>query len=520
MKKLFQNSVITRFAPSPTGLFHIGSVRTALFNYLYAKKNNGKFYLRIEDTDKERSKPEYEKDIIESLEWLGLKWDGSLTRQSERPEIYKEYLEKLLKEDKAYYCFCSPEELEAMKQEQMSRGVAPKYTGNCAKLTNEEVKSKIDQGKSFVIRLRAEAKKVSFDDLIRGPIEFDTSLIGDFVIAKNLDEPLYNFSVVIDDFDMKITEVIRGEDHISNTPRQILIGEALGFKPPRFAHLPLILGPDKSKMSKRHGAVSLTEFKNEGYLKEALINFVSFLGWNPGTEKEMYSMQELIRDFSLEKIQKGGAVFNIEKLDNINGQYIRQTPAHELGLLCAPYLISAGLVDPGFRSQEVLPDLTGYLGREIVPHFSISETGEELSQKDLEGIVLLYRDRLKKLSEISDLTEYFFKKNLVYTKDLLKWKDLEGVAVCDVLVKVQNILENIKEKDWKKEKLEKILLEESEKISLELRGKTDRGYVLWPLRVSLTGQKFSAGPFDIAAVYGKEKTLERITSAINFLKNE
>lgn len=520
MKKLFQNPVITRFAPSPTGLFHIGSVRTALFNYLYARKNNGKFYLRIEDTDKERSKPEYEKDIIESLEWLGLKWDGKITRQSERPEIYKQYLERLISENKAYYCFCSPDELEAMKQEQMSRGAAPKYSGNCANLTIDEAKEKIAGGKKYVIRLRAQAKVVSFNDLIRGKIEFDTSLIGDFVIAKDFDEPLYNFSVVIDDYDMKITDVIRGEDHISNTPRQILIGEALGFKQPRFAHLPLILGPDKSKMSKRHGAVSLTEFKNVGYLKEALINFVAFLGWNPGTEKETYSIAELARDFSLEKIQKGGAVFNIEKLNNINGQYIRQTSAHDLSQLCLRYFIEAGFIKPGFRSQEVLPDLTGYLGKEIIPHFTIIETGEEISEKKLEDIVFLYRERLKKLSEIISLTDFFFKKKITHDRSLLKWKDLEGEAIVDVLNRIYKILENIKEKDWTKEKLEKLLLEESEKISLEMRGKTDRGYVLWPLRVSLTGQKFSAGPFDISAVYGKEKTLSRISDAITFLKNE
>jgi glutamyl-tRNA synthetase len=261
--------VRTRFAPSPTGFLHIGSARTALFNYLFAKKNQGSFILRIEDTDKERSKPEFEKDIFENLKWLGIEWDYGPYRQSERGEIYKKYLEKLLAEGKAYYCFCSEEELEAERQYQMSIGQPPRYSGKCANLTKEEVEKYLAEGKKFVIRFKVESKKVEFEDLIRGKIEFDSSLIGDIIIAKPDSggyTPLYNFGVVVDDFEMKISHVIRGEEHISNTPKQILIQEALGFPQPKYAHLPLILGPDRSKLSKRHGAVSVAQYRKLGYL--------------------------------------------------------------------------------------------------------------------------------------------------------------------------------------------------------------------------------------------------------------
>ena len=313
-----------RFAPSPTGFFHIGSARTALFNYIFAKQNNGAFILRIEDTDKERSKPEFEKDIIESLEWLGLKWEGKIHKQSERLDIYKKYLEKLLKENKAYYCFCSQQELEAKKQEQMGRGLAAQYNGKCSKLSQKEVEENLKQGKEYIIRFKTPFKKIKFNDLVRGKIEFDAKLIGDFSIARSIDSPLYNFVVTVDDFEMKISHVIRGEDLLPNTPKQILLQEALGFNQPKYIHLPLILGPDKSKLSKRHGAASVSEYKDLGYLPETLINFLAFLGWNPGTEKEVFSLINLIKEFSVEKIQKSGAILNIKRLDFLNGFYIRQ----------------------------------------------------------------------------------------------------------------------------------------------------------------------------------------------------
>jgi nondiscriminating glutamyl-tRNA synthetase len=365
--------VRTRFAPASTGPLHIGGAKTALFNYLFAKKNEGVFILRIEDTDIERSSREYEKDIMESLKWLGIEWDEGPDiggnwgpyRQSERLNIYAKYLERLLAEDKAYYCFCSEEELEAQREYQLSIGEAPRYSGKCASLSKEEVEKLKKAGKPAVIRFRMPAKKIEFNDLIRGKLEFDTSLIGDIVIAKPLStfqeknlakdqslekvvggySPLYNFACVVDDFEMKISHVIRGEEHISNTPKQILLQEALGFSLPQYAHLPMLLAPDRTKLSKRHGAVGISQYKKEGYLPEALINFMAFLGWNPGGEKEIYSISSLIKEFSLERVQKGGAVFNIKRLDFLNSFYIRQRSVEKLTELCLPYLIEAGFLE-------------------------------------------------------------------------------------------------------------------------------------------------------------------------------
>jgi glutamyl-tRNA synthetase len=480
--------VRTRFAPAPTGFLHIGSVRTALFNYLFAKKNQGVFILRIEDTDKKRYSLKFEKDILKHLKWLGIEWDEGPYKQSERIEIYKKYLEKLLNENKAYYCFCSQEELDAQRQYQMSIGEAPRYFGKCANLTKEIIENYLTQGKPSIIRLRTISKKISFNDLIRGEIEFDTSLIGDFVIAKNLSSPLYNFVVVIDDFEMKISHVIRAEEHISNTPKQILLQEALDFSRPIYAHLPLILSPDRAKLSKRHGATSIAEYKEQGYLPEALINFIALLGWNPGTEKEIYSILSLIQDFSLKKVQKGGAVFNIKRLDYLNGFYIRQTSIEKLTKLCIPYLVKTNLVT------------------KIGDSLKIQETEKEISLEKLEKIISIYQERLKKLSEISELTDFFFKDKLNYNKNLLRWREMSDREIKKSLLTLEKLLINLK-LDWTKENLEKILLQEAEKIR-------DKGKLLWPLRVALTGKEASASPFEIVEILGKEKTVKRVKEAV------
>lgn len=467
--------VRTRFAPAPTGFLHIGSVRTALFNYLFAKKNQGSFILRIEDTDFKRSSPQYEKDIIESLKWLGINWTEGPDvggkfgpyRQSERFDIYKSYLEKLLQENKAYYCFCSEEEIEAQRQYALSQGQAWRYNGKCAQLKPSVVKQNLDKQKPSIIRFKVPAKKVEFNDLVRGKLEFDASLIGDFSIARGDLLPLYNFATAIDDFEMKISHVIRGEDHIANTPKQILIQEALNIPHPKYAHLPLILGPDRTKLSKRHGAVAISDFKKEGYLPEAIVNFIAFLGWNPGGEREIYSMPSLIKEFSLEKVQKGGAVFNIKRLDFLNGFYIRQKSIERLTELCQPY----------FPNRE--------------------------NFEYLKKIVAIYQERLKKLSEISELTDFFFKDKLDYDKKLLIWKMMEEKDVLEALEKAEKILSKIEIDNWTKENLEKILMAEADKTG-------DRGVLLWPLRVALTGKKASAPPFEVAEILGKERTLERL----------
>ncbi len=515
-----KENIRTRFAPSPTGFFHIGSARTALFNYLFSEKEKGSFVLRIEDTDKERSEKKYEKDILNSLKWLGLDWNEGPEkgkfgpyRQSLRGNIYKKYLENLLNEKKAYYCFCSKEELEAKKQEQMSRGLPPKYNGKCAKLSEKEVEENLKNGKEYIIRFKVPAEKIKIEDLIRGKVEFDAGLIGDIAIAKNLENPLYNFAAVVDDYEMKISHVIRGEDHLSNTPKQMALQKALGFPHLKYAHLPLILGPDKSKLSKRHGAASLLEYREKGYLPEAIVNFLAFLGWNPGTEREVYSLASLVKDFSLDKVQKSGAVFNLKKLDFLNSYYIRQKSLDKVTKLCIPYLISEELIIPEFETQERIPSLTGYFGREIVQEsYIIKETKEKISFNKIKNIISLYKERMVTLSEAPDLTRFFFTDELSYKKDLLKWKDMSDGELQTSLDRNKELLSKID--NWDKGELEEVIAKEAKNFALKLKGSENRGYLLWPLRVALTGQEASAGPFEIAEVLGKEKTLKRVEKAL------
>jgi glutamyl-tRNA synthetase len=468
-----------RIAPSPTGPLHIGTTRTALFNYLFAKKYGGKFILRIEDTDLERSDPKYEKDIIDGLKWLKFKWD-EFYKQSERIENYTKYLKKLLDSGQAFYCYHSEKELETEKKEKLEKKEAPIHI--CEHYDKTQASNL--QSQKGIIRFRPPNKKIIFNDLIRGKVEFDSSLLGDFSIAKDLKTPLYNFAVVIDDYDTKISHVIRGEDHISNTPKQILLYEALALPIPQFAHVPLILGPDKSKLSKRHGATSLSEYKEQGYLPETLINFMALLGWSAQGrsasggnhhEDEIFSLKELTKIFSLEKIQKSAAVFNIEKLDWFNGYYIRQMPIVKLTKACAPYLIKNGLIKPSFNNKLLLK------------------------------ILSLEQGRMKKLSEVGELTEFFFREPK-YNPELLKWKNMTKKEIQETLNKLESILSEIKEKDFIAKNLEKILIIEAEKTG-------DRGKILWPLRVALTGRDKSPGPFEIAEILGKEKTIKRIRFA-------
>jgi len=486
--------------PSPTGFMHIGTLRMALFNYLFARQRAGVVVLRMEDTDRERSKKEFADDIIDGLKWLGLEWNEGPFYQSQRGQLYKKYLQKLLDEDKAYYCFCSSDDLEAQKQYQMSRGEAPIYSGKCAGISKSEAQEMIRQGSRAVIRFRAPRKKIDFQDLARGKIEFDCSLNGDFVIAKDLDTALYNFTVVVDDYEMGITHVIRGEDHISNTPKQILVQEALGFTRPEYAHLPIIMGTDRAKLSKRHGAVGITEYRRQGYLAEALINFTAFLGWNPGTGKEIYSMEELVRDFSLEKAQKGGAVFNSSRLDYLNSCYIRQYPIKELTRLCVPYFLQAGFIE------------------EAGGVYKNSQTGAPVEADFLEKIVACQQPRMKKLSEVTELSGYFFTGRLEYEKNLLKWKDASFNEIRGSLDKIHKMLSKIEAGEWGRQNLEQVILPQVSEFNLSIgKAEKDRGYLLWPLRVALCGQKMSIGPFEMADILGKEKSLERIIAAINLI---
>ena len=442
-----KDTVRVRFAPSPTGLLHVGSARVALFNYIFAKQNKGKFILSIGDTDKERSKKEYEKDILGGLDWLGLKHD-ELYKQSERTDIYKKYIKKLLDGGNAYI---SKEE--------------PKEAGK----------------RSEVIRFKNPNKVVKFNDLIRGDIEFDTTELGDFVIAKSENEPVFHLAVVIDDFEMKITHVIRGEDHISNTPRQILIQEAIGAVTPTYAHLPLILDEKRAKLSKRvHGEkTSVTYYKDAGYLPEAFLNFLVMLGWNPGGDKEIMSLDEMIKDFDIKKVQKGGAAFNTEKLLWFNKEYIKKLP-----------------------EKEVIKGITERLPKKFQ------------DKKILEKISDIIADRINVWSDLDKIVkdgdlDYFFEKPAL-DKNMLVWpKGGTGAEAKNNLSLVLKSLEIMLEMDFSVDIMKDKLMPMAEE-----KGK---GNVLWPLRVALSGKEKSPDPFTLLSLIGKEESIERIKSAIEIL---
>ena len=321
-----------RMAPSPTGPLHIGTARTSLYNFLFARHVGGTFVLRIEDTDLERSTADFERDILDNLHWLGLTWDegpqhaggddiGSFGpyRQSLRFDRYAREADRLLQSGAAYRCWCTPEELDAVRREQEARKEAPRYNGRCLNLTDADRAQFEAEGRRPVIRLRVPPETVRFDDLIRGPVEFDNSLLGDFVIVRSSGVPLYHFVVVVDDEQMEITHVIRGEDHISNTPKHIALIRALGYREPVFGHIPLILNPDRSKMSKRKSQTGMSEYRSAGYLPEAMVNFLAFLGWSPGTEEEIFSLDELAARFEITEVHKAGAIFDRDRLDYLNG---------------------------------------------------------------------------------------------------------------------------------------------------------------------------------------------------------
>ncbi|MBI4993917.1 glutamate--tRNA ligase [Candidatus Wolfebacteria bacterium] len=480
------NEVRVRFAPSPTGPLHIGGARTALFNWLFAKKlknHGGKFILRLEDTDIERSKKEFEKDILESLRWLGLDYDegpdigGNFGpyRQSEKTEIYKKYLEKLLAESKAYYCFCSKEELDKEREEMMAKDLAPKYSGKCRKYSIEEFQNKIKAGERGVIRFKTPEQEIEFEDLIRGNVKFNAGLMGDIVIAKSLTEPLYNFAVAVDDYDMKISHVIRGEDHLPNTPKQILIQEALGFHHPQYAHLPLILDKSKKKMSKRNLDTSLKDYRDNGYLKEAIVNFIALLGWHPQDDREVLSAEELIDEFDIKRVQKSGAVFDVEKLDWLNGQYIKNLNLEKLAELIKNFIPEKWRVDESI----------------------------------LMGAVAAEKERIKKLSDFKELADFFFELS-DYNKDLLIWKNMNFDGIADNLNLLKSELEKINEKEFDKERLEAVIAPLTEKYG--------KGELLWPLRAALSGKKASPGPFEIMDILKKAETLRRIDTALFKLK--
>lgn len=460
-----------RFAPSPTGFLTLGGARTALFNWLFARNAGGQFLLRIEDTDKERSKDEYETDIKEMLEWLGLTWDEPPCRQTERLDLYEAALTRLLAEHKAYWCFCSEEELDATYQAQLAQGFSPKYSGTCRSLSESAVAERRGRGESAVIRFKVPEKIYSFTDLVRGRVEFNAGLIGDIVIAKSLREPLYNLAVVIDDADMRISHVIRGEEHISNTPKQLALYEALGLERPQFAHLPLILGPDRKKLSKRFLANALKDYRHDGYLPDALINFMVLLGWHPTVDREIINRSDMVKEFTMKRVQKAGAIFNPEKLDWLNATYLKQVPL-----------------------EEVVRQLKDFLPAHIF-------SNEAFATK----VVALVRDRMKKLADFSKLAAFLFELP-EYPPSLLNWKQNTPATTRENLSAALDIIVRCTTEPFSGAAVEGALM--------ELATTRGRGDVLWPLRVALSGQDASPGPLELIDTLGKDEAVRRIQVAI------
>ncbi len=446
-----KGNIVVRFAPSPTGHLHIGSVRTALFNYLFARQNGGKMLLRIEDTDQERSTKEYTQNILDGLEWLGIPHDGDISHQSERGAIYRKHTEHLIATGAAF-----------VSQE------APVKEG----------------GRAEVVRFKNPNKKIVFTDLIRGDIEVDTADLGDFVIAKDMESPLYHLAVVIDDLEMGVTHIIRGDDGIANTPRQILIQEALGAPRPVYAHIPLILSPDRTKLSKRHGAMALTEYRDLGYLPEAIINFLALIGWNPGTEQEIFSLDELVREFRLEKVQKGGAVFNTEKLDWFNKQYIAKLPKEAL----AEKMFAA------------LPEDT--------------KTAAWFRKDIFEKIIPIVQEKIVRFGEVPGVVNdlrFFFETPKYELKNLLPKAQNEADTAARI-EKIINMLVSIPEENFTVESVKEALW--------DYATTEGRGNVLWPMRYGLTGREKSPDPFTVVSIVGKNETLIRLAAASKNLQSK
>ncbi len=446
--------IITRIPPSPTGKLHIGTARTALFNYLFAKKNGGKMVFRSEDTDKARSTKESEAEIMSGLQWLGITWDneGEIVRQSERAPIYREHLEKIIANGGAY----------------ISREESKNTPGEMVE----------------VVRLKNPNKSLTFNDLVRGDITFDTTELGDVVIARNLDDALYHFTVVVDDHLMGVTHVIRGEDHISNTPRQILIQEALGIERPVYAHLPLILAPDRSKMSKRHGAVSIESYRELGYTKDAILNYLALLGWNPGTDQELFTLAELVEKFEVNQIQKSGAVFDIKKFNWFNKEYLKRFSTDEF----AAYLDLSNTAD--------LPE-----------YFDITSDSFTRLLPTIQERISIRQEAVDEIK--AGEYDFVFVSPTEYAVDMLKWKnDPDASAALPRLEKAAELLASA---DFSTpDTIKTALWSYAEEVG--------KGELFSPLRIALSGKAQSPDPFTIAYIVGLEETLRRIVTACDKIK--
>ncbi|KKQ28114.1 MAG: Glutamate-tRNA ligase [Candidatus Magasanikbacteria bacterium GW2011_GWC2_37_14] len=482
----------TRFAPSPTGFLHIGNFKMALTDFILAKQNGGEFVLRIEDTDRERLVDGAMESLLRTLKWAGIEPDEGVKFdlnnkivqiggkgpyiQSERLSIYRQFVNELINNNHAYYCFCSKERLDEVRKIQELNKQASGYDGHCRNISLEEAKKMIEAGESAVVRMKMPKEGVTkFTDLIRGEVSFENKLVDDQVILKSDGFPTYHLAVVVDDHLMKITHIVRGEEWLSSTPKHIELYKMFGWQPPLFAHLPLLLNPDRSKLSKRQGDVAVEDYIKKGYLPEAVINFVAFLGWNPGDEREIFSLEELVKEFSLEKVNKAGAVFNLEKLDWYNREYLKKMSNEELVKRC------------GVLFEE---------------KYHISDNKCQIA---LDKVVGLEKERATTLVELVENVKFVFELG-EYEAELLVWKKSDKAKTKENLAKLSQILAKLS--DFSKEKLELVI---GEWLKAENIGTGD---VLWPMRVALSGQKNSPGPYEIAEVLGKDESLRRINQAI------
>ncbi len=488
-------TVKTRFAPSPTGYLHIGGLRTALYNYLFAKKFGGTFMLRIEDTDRTRYVPGAVEGMIRTLTSMGLMYDeGPILEgemivqkgkngpyiQSERLDIYKEHARVLLEKGSAYYCFCSSDRLDSLRKQQEIAKLPTKYDRACLRLTPEEIASKLSANEPFVLRMRIPEGVTTFDDLIRGTITINNTEVDDQVLMKSDGFPTYHLANVVDDHLMETTHVIRGDEWLSSVPKHVHLYQAFGWKVPIFAHLPLLLNPDRSKLSKRQGDVSVEDFLAKGYLKEALINFVALLGFNPKGDQEIYSIEELISLFELEKVNPSGAVFNVEKLNWFNGQYLRTKSPSEIATLAKPFLEAAG---------KSVPDAL------------------------LEKVCRVEQERLVLLGDIVEKIDLFVELK-PYDTSLLVWKKADKADADLQLANLLPVLATLPDDTFASIEL----IDAAIRRYIE-ENKLQNGNVLWPLRVALSGQSASPNPFELAWVFGKEETLRRIQFALDLLRS-
>lgn len=512
-----QKNIRTRFAPSPTGYLHVGGLRTALYNYLFAKKNGGQFILRIEDTDQARRVEGTVENLISTLEWAGIIWNEGPEKggdcgpyiQSERTEIYQKYAKQLMDEEKAYPCFCSAERLEKMREEQKKAGVAPKYDGHCRNLPKEEVEKLLAEKKPYVIRLRVPYnQRIEFKDIIRKKVVFEAKEVDDQVLIKSDGFPTYHLANVVDDHLMGITHVIRGEEWLPSTPKHVLLYQAFGWKLPTFAHLPLLLNPDRSKLSKRQGDVAVEDYMKKGYSKEAIINFVAFLGWNPGDNREIFSLEELEKEFDIERVQKAGAIFNLEKLDWYNWLWQQRKFYEELkkeipNLNLEPTKNGYQFEFANHKEREIFVEKLFSLCKEYLP-----EEWEKNEHKKIQRALYTVKDKILRDPKSAKEHMNFFFNDIEYSKELLTHEKMKVDFATAEQAITQSMEDLEKLNEWEDEKITETLLGAIKKLGLK------NGQVLWPFRAALTGQEFSPGAFECAYVLGKQETLKRLEQAL------